>query len=207
MFDVKGLVGISKDLGLLDTLKAKFIRQPDPAAAKLQAVLDEISKIYLVFEQELVRYLSLTLDPAELNHEKAVFIELESGQIAARMGTARGHSSKIRNIFERYLNPWFQRLFDDSQLSNDEFLSINRLFRNLSDGDSHMLDIIDQVSGWLAQEASNTCDLIEKKDMAGAQARLARARKEVLPARRAVSEAMRNIYEIQAAFVAASGAV
>jgi hypothetical protein len=207
MFDVKGLVDISKDLGLLDTLKAKLIRQPDPAAAKLQAVLDEIAKLCLVFEQELVRYLSLTLDPAELNHEKAVFIELESGQIAARMGAARGHCSKISNIFGRYLDPWFQRLFKDSELSNDELLSIDRLFRNLSDGDSRMLDIIDQVSGWLAQEAAATSDLIEKKDLVGAQARLAQARKEVLPARRAVSEAMRNIYEIQATFVAAAGPV
>ena len=86
-------------------------------------------------------------------------------------------------------------------------MSIDRLFRNLSDGDSRMLDIIDQVSGWLAQEASATSDLIEKKDLVGAQARLAQARKEVLPARRAVSEAMRNIYEIQATFVAAAGPV
>jgi|SRR5271165_5429808 len=202
MFDVKGLVDISDKLGVIDTVKSKLIRQPDPASAKLEAVLAEISKIYLAFEQELARYLSLTLEPAELGNERPVLIELESGKIAARMGVARGHCSRIHNIFKRYLSPWFQRLLSKSEVSR-----MDDLFMDLSDADGRMLDIIDQVSGWLAQEASATSNLLENGDIAGAQARLAQARKEVLPARRAIAEAMRKIYELEATFVEASGAV
>src|SRR5271157_683075 len=153
MFDIKGLVDISEKLGLIDALKTKLIRQPDPAAAKLQAVLDEISKIYLAFEQELVRYLSLTLDPDELPHEKNVLIDLEGGNIVARMGEARGHCSKIYNIYKRYLSPWFQRLFASSELSNEELSNMDSLFMDLSSTDGRMLDLVDQVSGWLSQEA------------------------------------------------------
>ena len=207
MFDIKGLVDISDKLGIIETVKAKLIRQPDPAAAKLQAALDEISKIYLVFEQELVRYLSLTLEPSELASERPVLLELEGGQIAARMGAARGHCSKIGNIFTRYLSPWFQRLFANSVLSNDEITSMNKLFMELSDTDGKMLDLIDEVAGWLSQEASAVSDLADKGEVAAAQTRLAQARKDVLPARRAMSEAMRHIYDVEATFVAASGAV
>ena len=102
---VKDLVEVSDKLGLIHAVKSKLVRQPDPAADHLLAVLEEILKIYLAFEAELARYLSLTLEPAEIAEERKTLVELEGGQVSARMAGARGHCGKIYNIYRRYLTP------------------------------------------------------------------------------------------------------
>jgi hypothetical protein len=202
MFNAKDLVDISDKLGLIQAVKSKLVSQPDPASSKLLAVLGEISKIYLIFEEELTRYLSLTLDEEELKEETGILLDLESGKITARMGAARGHCGKIYNIFTRYLSPWFKRA-----LSSDEVSMMGQLFAQMSLTDSLMLDVIDQVSRWLSQEAEATLDLVERGELDAAQKRIAEARRQVLPARRAISNAMRKIYDIEASFIETSGAV
>jgi hypothetical protein len=199
---VKEIAEVSEKLGVIEGLKAKLVKQPDPAAAKLLAVLEELSKTYSSFEVELARYLSLTLEPEELKTERGVLIELEGGKISARMAGARGHCSRINNIFQRYLSPWFQRV-----LKPDEIGQMNQVFFDLSHSDSVMLELIDRVSGWLAEEAFATDELMTLGKWKEAQQRLALARKEVLPLRREISQTMRKMYEIEAYFVQHSEAL
>ena len=40
------ILNLADKLGVIETLKAKLLRQPQPAADKLVAVLGELSKIY-----------------------------------------------------------------------------------------------------------------------------------------------------------------
>jgi len=135
-----------------------LISQPDPAASNLLAVLSEISKIYLAFEEELTRYLALTLEPNELQEEKPILLDLEGGKIIARMGAARGHCGRIHNLYIRYLSPWFTRVLNDSEVA-----MMGQLFADMSLTDSAMLNVIDQVSNWLASEASETLNLVKAK--------------------------------------------
>jgi hypothetical protein len=202
MFQVKDLVDVSDKLGLIQVVKSKLVSQPDPAASKLLAVLSEISKIYLAFDDELTRYLALTLEPAELAEEKTALLELEGGKIAARMNAARGHCGRIYNIFIRYLSPWFKRV-----LQPDEVSMMEDLFAQLSLTDSTMLEAIDNVSEWLMTESQSTLDLVAQNRFSEAQRRVSDARRAVLPARRAIASAMRHIYDIEADFIQASGAV
>ena len=50
---------LTKELGLLDAIKRKLMKQPDRAAAKLTTVLQELLKSLLVFESEVVKFLSI----------------------------------------------------------------------------------------------------------------------------------------------------
>jgi hypothetical protein len=100
-------------IGAIDAVKRKLVKQPDPAAAKLVTVLDELSKVYGAMEDELTTYLSLFFDDTDMKQlarERAALAKLEAGAIRARMGEARGRCSKIWNIYMRYLTPWFDRV-------------------------------------------------------------------------------------------------
>jgi hypothetical protein len=202
MFPVKDLVDVSDKLGVIQAVKSKLISQPDPAAAKLLAVLSEISKIYLAFEDELTRYLALTLEPAELAEEKSALLELEGGRINARMNSARGHCGRIYNIFTKYLSPWFKRV-----LRPEEISMMETLFAQMSLTDSMMLEAINNVSEWLTTESQTVLDFVDRNQFREAQQRVSDARRAVLPARRAIASAMRRIYDIEADFIQATGAV
>jgi hypothetical protein len=202
MLSPKELVDISDKLGLIQVVKSKLLRQPDPASVKLLAALEEVKKIYQAFDQELTRYLALTLEPEEMAEDRQTLLELEGGQTAARMSAARGHCHRIGNIYQRFLNPWFQRV-----LEAEENNLMSRLFSDLASIDGLMLDMIDQMAGWIKEEARKTLTLVNNGDIQAAQKRIVDAHRQTIRQRRAISELMRRIYEIEADFVEAAGVV
>jgi hypothetical protein len=192
-------------LGAIEAVKRKLVKQPDPAAAKLMTVLEELSKVYGVLEEELTTYLALFFDesdPKQLARERAALDRLEGGAIRARMGEARARCGKIWNIYKRYLTPWFDRV-----LNRDEREQLGSLFRELSEIDSHIVDAIDDVASWLTAEALATRDLVGQNDLAGANVRVAAARREIRPLRERIAEAMLQIRRLEAEFIEVSGAV
>ena len=192
-------------LGAIDAVKRQLVKQPDPAAAKLVTVLEELSKIYGAMEDELTTYLSLFFDesdPKQLARERGSLARLEGGAIRARMGEARGRCSKIWNIYTRYLTPWFDRV-----LKPDERTQLAGLFRELSEVDSHMVDAINDLASWLTNEASKTVDLVERDNFADANKRVLEARRHVRPMRERIVEAMMQIRRLESDFIEISGAV
>lgn len=157
------LLDTADRLGAIEAVKRKLVKQPDPAAAKLVTVLEELSKIYGALEDELTTYLALFFDdsdPKQLARERAALGRLEGGAIRARMGEARGRCGKIWNIYQRYLTPWFDRV-----LNRGEREQLGRLFRELSEMDSHMVDAIGEVATWLTAEALATGNLLAHNDL------------------------------------------
>jgi hypothetical protein len=199
LFDVAGR------LGVIEAVKGKLISQPDPAAALLVTVLEELSKIYGAMEDELTTYLSLFFegsDPKQLARERAALARLEAGEIRARMSAARGRCGKIWNIYARYLTPWFKRV-----LNPDESKQVEALFRELSDVDSHMVDAIEEIAGWLTAEAKAILYLVEQSNYQGANARVISARREVRPMRERIADSMVRIRGLEGDFIEISGAV
>jgi hypothetical protein len=199
------LVDTADRLGAIEAVKRKLVKQPDPAAAKLVTVLEELSKVYGAMEDELTTYLSLFFDdsdPKQLSRERAALASLEGGAIRARMEEARGRCSKIWNIYVRYLTPWFDRVLDSSESEQ-----LRMLFRELSDIDSHMVDAINDLADWLTAEARETGDLVEQNDFAEANARVLAARREIRPLRERIAEAMIQIRRLESEFIEISGAV
>jgi DNA repair ATPase RecN len=199
------LFDIADRLGAVEAVKRKLIEQPDPAAAKLVTVLEEISKIYGSMEDELTTYLSLFFDEGDqkqLARERAALARLEAGAIRARMSEARGRCGKIWNIYSRYLTPWFKRV-----LAPDESEQLRALFRELSDVDSHMVDAIEEIATWLTDEAYKTANLVEENKYLDANARVVSARREARPMRQRIAEAMVRIRGLETEFIEISGAV
>jgi hypothetical protein len=203
MIDFTMLIDLVNKLGVIQIVKDKLLRQPDPAADKLIVVLAELSKVYGVIEAELVKYLSLYFDPQQgLQEERAVLLTLEGGQLYMRVGEARGHCHKIWNIYQKYLERWFH-----DALKPDEASMMKSLFENLTYADSQMLYALDQVTKWLSQESQDTLSLVDSGKLDEANTRVRAARKEILPARQAISKAMSDLMQLQAEFIAASGKV
>jgi hypothetical protein len=201
MFDQ--ILDLADKLGVIETLKTKLLRQPDPAADKLVAVLGELSKIYLACDAELLRYLSLSFDPqGDMAEERGTLMSLEGGQLLLRTSEARGHCHKISNIYQRYLQRWFHDV-----LAPAEAATMKELFERLSYGDSQMELAIHELSDWLTREAQTTLDLVDAGKLDEANHRIKAARKAVQGTREAIRKAMSQLLELQADFIAASGTV
>lgn len=200
MVDLTSLVDLAEKLGVIQVVKSKLLRQPDPAADKLIAVLGELSKIYGSCEAELLRYLSLSFDPTgDVVNERTVLLTLEGRQLLSRTNEARGHCHKIWNIYQRYLHRWFHDV-----LAPDEAAMMEELFKRLSYADSQMESAIRELTTWLTNEAEKTLNLVDAGKHAEANQRIKAARKEVLPTRQALSKAMNSLLQLQGEFIAAS---
>jgi DNA transposition AAA+ family ATPase len=200
MLDFTMLIDLAAKLNVIQTVKEKLLRQPDPAADKLVIVLAELSKVYGAIDNELVRYLSLYFDTGQsLQDERAVLLTLEGGQLRMRVGEASGHCHKIWNIYSKYLERWFH-----DALSPDEASSMQQLFSSLSYADSQMLAALDDLTRWLSDESPQTLNLVDAGKLNEANARVRAARKEIMPARQAISKAMSDLMQLQADFIAVS---
>ena len=203
MLDLQTLVDLADKLGLIQAVKQKLLRQPNAAADSLVVVLGELSKVYGACDAELLRYLSLSFDPAGQNpEERAVLLTLESGQLWTRTSEARGHCHKIWNIYKRDLERWFS-----SVLAPDEAAKMKELFERLSYADSQMEVAINELTHWLTNRAQQTLDLVDAGKQGEANQQIKVARKEVLPVRQAISKAMNSMLELQAEFIQMSGTV
>ena len=200
------VVDVATRLGALASIKAKLMRQPDPAADKLVEVLDEVSKIYLALEAELTRYLSLGFDAdqsaKERRQEEAELAALVGGQVVARMRAAKGHCSKIVNIYNRFLNPWFGKA-----LSKNEQDDMQQLFRSLDEFDGQMVRAIDALADRLESHAQETLDFVDDGFLDQANEKIKAFRKEVQPDRKKIAQAMASLRDLEGDFIAMSGAV
>ncbi|MEN8229961.1 MAG: hypothetical protein ABFS38_17505 [Bacteroidota bacterium] len=103
-------------------VKITLFSQPDPAADKLIIVLEEISKIYVSLDNELTSFLALSLDSNmtydQVNEIEEDLLNIEGGELIVRVSEARGHCSKINNIYNMHLQGWFGSSLSREQNNN-----------------------------------------------------------------------------------------
>ena len=202
-FDPSFILDLADKLGLIQSVKGKLLRNPDAAADKLVLVLDELTKVYITVEAELVSYLSLYFEPQEnLAEERAQLLKLEGGQLKARVAEARGHCHKIGNIYWNHLNPWFARVLD-----SDEQQMLQSLFMALGSADAGMISLLDGLVAWLAPQASATLDLVDGSQIDEANQHIRTARKEVATVRQTTARAVVDLRNLQADFIFASNSL
>jgi len=205
MIDIGNLLGVAKEASeLFDRLKGKLLRQPDDAAIKLAVVFEEISKVFVFIEAEAVNYLRLYISPDRTNivECRGVLLGIEAGVLAVKGDEARGHCHKIENVYKKYLRRWFHELLDEH-----EEKELRSLFDRLGTMDNCMVHGVKSVCDWLQSDAHAVLNLIDDGHFEEANARIKEARQSLLPPRRAVSEAVRQLRALQADFIAASGTV
>jgi hypothetical protein len=186
-------------LGIFKLLKDKLIKRPDVAAEQLAGILEELGKTFEAMDTEVVNYLSLWFDennPGQVAQERKKLYELEGGKISARVGKVRVHCHKIAEINKDYLDKWFVKAFSPS-----EHKAISETFSLLGTGDSYFNCVIDSLAKWLAERAQNIQNILDQRQYERANEELQKERKEALPQRNALSQAMRDFYELQEIFL------
>ncbi|WNZ25371.1 hypothetical protein HJG54_22640 [Leptolyngbya sp. NK1-12] len=206
MIGVDALVNLADKLGIITAVKDKLIKRPDPAADKLITALEELAKVFEALNSEMSKYLSVTFydgqEFKERAEERAHLVELEGGQISARMARARGHCRKIINIYDKYLVTWF-----DNVLSQEESQKMRELFEALAESDAHMIAAIDEVSFWLSRQAEETLNMVDNGEFDKADRKVKKARIEVLSKRKTIAQALTTLFDLQSEFIGISGVV
>jgi hypothetical protein len=197
------LTETASKLGVLDAIKKSFMSQPDVAAMKLAAVLAELQKTLLAFETEAVRFVSVVLTPEQRadDENRKALVSLEGQQLWARLSSARGHCGKIKNIYDNYLNPWFQKHTGIRQAERDQ---LKVLFDDLSDSDGRMVDLVNKAAWWLGDAAKAVLEVFNQGRIDEANKLIGDARQELLPARRAITNMMATLQNLEAAFIEVS---
>jgi hypothetical protein len=205
MFNIGDLLKIAKEAkSLFDGVKGKLLGQPDEAAQKLALVFEEISKIFLFIDAATVNYLRLYIAPDRSNVVdcRSVLLGIEGGQLAIKGDETRGHCHKIQNIYNRFLQRWFNEL-----LNNNEQAELSYLFHKLGNMDDYMVRGLKTVCDWLQNEAHDILNLIDDSRFDEANAKIKAARLQLLQPRREISEAVHGLRALQADFIEASGTV
>lgn len=206
MIGIDSLVNLADKLGVITAVKEKLIKRPDPASDKLVTALEELAKVFEALNSEISKYLSVTFYDGqgfkERAEERAHLVELEGGQINARMARARGHCKKIVNIYDKYLVTWF-----DDVLSPKESQDMRELFEALAKSDVAMIDSIDEVSSWLSEHAEDTLNMVDSGEFDKADDKIKKARIEILSKRKSIAKAMTTLFDLQSEFIGISGAV
>lgn len=201
----KNLVDIADKFGIIDRLKGKLMKQPDPAAHELVIIMDEIAKVFLGIQQETMRLFSLHFDSGDPpgNHEEVtILMEISLGGTGVNLGKVRGHCAKISNIYARYLTPWFTKV-----LTSDENAELSSLFLHLNQFDGVMVRAIDELAQWLSTQASAILALTDATEWEKANAAIMASRKQVLDDLRKIAQAIHKMQELQAEFIKISGAL
>lgn len=193
------ITNLAKDLGLIDTLKQKLMKQPDAAADHLAAVMEELQKSFLAFDNEVANYLAITLEPGpDLRADLGVLYSLEGNALWMRTQTAHTRCKKIGAIYVRYLDPWFQRV---SGLNESEQQQLKALFKRLAEIDGDLIGMLNPAAAWLSNRASETLDAYESGDLEKARRTIANARREILPTRRALASALGRMRDLEGDFI------
>jgi hypothetical protein len=190
---------LAKDLGLIETLKQKLMKQPDAAADHLAAVMEELQKSFLAFDNEVAKYLAITLEPGQdLRADLAVLYSLEGDALRVRVQTAHTRCKKIGAIYLRYLDPWFQRV---SGLNASERQELKVLFTTLAHIDGDLIGMLNPATAWLSNQAAQTLDAFESGDVEAAKRTIALARRQILPTRRALASALARMRDLEGDFI------
>jgi hypothetical protein len=191
-------------LSKLATLKHKLLANPNAAAAALADALGEVDKTYFAIEAEIARLVALAVNPGALEEDVSALAELEGGVLRTRVHAARGHCSKIGNIYHAHLRRWFERVLDKT-----EVLITEEIFGTLTNEDQALFELLEPVANLLSREAQAALDHLAgpAPDLAAVRQRLLQVRNELRPIRERLNAVANELGSLRQEFIEVSGAV
>jgi len=197
---IESIKKVDEALGVIWKLVAKLKAKPDLAALKLVEALDEIGKTWQVMDTAITQFLKLGLDDDALKSKSDVLLRIEGGGLLAEVQDGRGHCIVIRIIYEKYLNRWFMRVFN-----NEESGSISRVFNLLGDADDRVFYDMEKVAGQLQKEATHVLDMVSVGKFNEAKSKVLAFRKELQPLRLGMSGTLQTLYRLKSEFIQIAG--
>lgn len=199
------VIDLADRFGVIDGIREAILSQPDKANVKLAEAIDELAKTVSALDKEMVRYLSLHFHSEEsVMNGRTVLLEMEVGQSIIRINEARGHCHRIKNIYDAYLDKWFDRVFNRNSVVRNQLATA---FAGLGTADDYIIAAMEDVAAWLKIQAEQTLDAVESGNLIDSNLRIRQARLEAKPAREKLTETMSRLRGLQADLIAASGTV
>ena len=130
---------------------------------------------------------------------RKILTDLEGGAAKVRVAESRGHSTKIRNIYNKFLDPFFQRVFQG------ENVQMSWLFNDIEDVDGVMIKFMNSMSDYLQQTAAETNRPFNSGDRVAAQQSIRDAAIEMRFVRKQLVDTLVHLRNLQADFIALSG--
>jgi hypothetical protein len=185
-------------LGVIEKLLGKLRAQPDIAAVKLSAALDEIVKTYRIVDQAFTAYGSLAIDEDALTTRSQEVLTIAGGSLGVQVEEGRGSSFMIYNIYQKHLKRWFERAFNQ-----EEQLAIERAFISsggLGDADGSLFYQLANLVKQLEDEAKDVLALvIEHPDQA--RRSVWQTYTMLLPVQQAMAQAMQQMFKLKNEFI------
>ena len=199
---VKAAEELDKAVGIIAKLVSKLKGQPDLAAQKLAQALGEVAKTLQVVDNAATEFLSLGIDEGALEKNSKRLLDIDGGRLSAEVERGRGHCHIIGEIYWKYLDRWFQRVFQEN-----EYDSVRTVFMDLGNADNDLFRDLASVASKLEEEAGHVLNLVVEGDNGQGRARVLSALPVLRPLRRTMSKTMQTLYAMQSDFVDMTGAV
>ena len=199
---IKSAEELDKAVGIVAKLVDKMKANPDLAAQKLGQALGEVAKTLQVVDNAASQFLSLGIDEGGLAKGSKLLLDIDGGSLSTEVERGRGHCHVIEEIYSKYLNKWFDRVF-----KGDELASMTFVFGKLGSADSDLFEDLAKVAGKLEAEAAVVLGFVVKGDEANARTRVLSSLPALRPLRKTISKTMQTLYSMQSDFVDIAGAV
>ena len=199
------ILSTTKDLeSLFGTVKYKLLNNPTEASSKLAEVLGELSLILEFVEKETVRYLEIYFldDKSNFVQCRSALLSLESGYVTIKGYEARGHCHKIANIYEKYLDRWFNKVLDANEAQQ-----IKWLFERMNTADGDMIEGIKEITRWLKDESEAILLMVDNDQLDQANQKIKAARLAIQQTRRNIVESLAELKLLQSSFIVSSQTV
>ena len=196
-------------VGKLAALKQQLKAKPDVAAGALAGCLAEVHRTYLAVMAEVTR-LTVLAAPGAFGDGSKVdltpLVELEGNTVRTRVEQSRGHCTRIKNIFARDLDKWFERVFGKGQANH---LILREVFDTLSEADAQTFIIMQAIGDIIGSRAGAILVEMMKPvpDVAAAGALARTAYLELKPMRLALQALDAQLSGLENEFIESSGAV
>jgi hypothetical protein len=182
-------------LGVIERLLAKLRAQPDIAAVKLSAALDEIVKTYRAVDQAFNAYASLAIDKDALTTRSQELLTIAGGSLGVQVEEGRGNCSKISHIYQAHLKRWFEKAFNQ-----EEQLAIERAFiwpGGLGDADDVLFSELTRLVKQLETQARDTLALVIEKGPDQARQAVLHTYMTLAPVQQAMAQAMQQMFRLK----------
>lgn len=189
--------GVDDGIGLLGRYLGKLRAQPDVAAVKLAAALDEVASSYFAVDKALSRFGALALTPDALKTNSHDLAEIAGGRLTVDVEQGMGSCRKIGSIYEAHLKRWFARVFD-----KQEYEDTQRLFDLLSDADGGLFDDLHRVVSSLHPLAKDVVELLLQDRHDEARVQMKTAYRELADLQTELAAGMSKLYQLKNDFLA-----
>ncbi len=184
-------------VSVIGKLINKLRAHPDVAALKLSEGLNEIMKTYLVVDEAFNSYFSLAEKGALKSRTKDLYA-ISGGSLSALVSAGKGDCFKIYEIYRDYLDKWFAKVFNKSELAE-----MKEAFQGpggLSDSDDTLFRALRVIAAQLEQEAQGLIPLVHSGNVSKARKAVVSAYTALAPMRAEMSDTIRQMYELKNEF-------